>query len=232
MAITLTNGLLLARQNCLDTDTNNPGLLDAELTRWANEVYSLVRDKQSPRYVHESATTLGTTMTAADLTVTTSLKTIAEIRSLYIEGAAGDVTGQQPLQRASLDRVKQLAFGHTGTYSRPRIYAAQRLGTFTAANQGAWVIHVWPAAGSLYRFISGMVRHEIVELSAGSDVPDLSSTETYSLWRVVGALGATALRRTELASSLMALVTPEWRAAFDVARHGVQPRETQGEKIA
>ena len=232
MPITVTNGLLLARQNYLDTDTTNASLSDAELLRWANEVYSLVRDKQSPRYIHEHSTTLGTAMTAGDFTVTTTLKTVAEIRALYVEAAATDITGQQPLQKAPLDRVKQLAFAHTSGYSRPRIYALQRLATFTAANQGAWVIHLWPAAGSVYKFISAMVRHEITELSAGSDVPDLTATEVYSLWRVVGALGATALRRTELAQGLMALVTPEWRAAFDVARVGIKPRSPEGEKVA
>ena len=228
MPITVTNGLLYARQMCLDTDTTTPAHSDAELVRDANAVYSFIRDVLSPRYVWETATTLGTTVTSNVAPIT--LTTVAEIRAAFNEAGASATSGN-PMRRVSFELLGRLIqSGAGGPTSVGDMYAPQRLGTFTAANVGKWNILVSNGVS----FVSAMVRYEITELDAasGTGKPDLTDGETYTMWEIVAARAAARMDRMDLAANLMAQVPEALRARFDVARVTIQPREPAGAKIA
>ena len=229
MPITVTNGLLYARQLSLDTDTSNPAHSDAELVRDANSVYAFIRDVMSPRYVWETAATLGTTVTTNVAPIT--LTTVAEIRAAFDEPASSSTSGT-PLRRVSAEVItKLIQAGAGGPVAIGGMYFPQRLGSFTAANVGKWNILV---AGASIAYVSAMVRYEITELdsASGSGKPDLSDGETYTLWEVVAARAAHRMGRAQLAQNIMAQVPEALRARFDVARVTIQPREPAGAKIA
>lgn len=228
MPKTVTNGLLYARQWCLDTDTSNPVNSDTEILRDANAAYAYIRDVLSPRYVWETATTLGSTMTAGDFVTTVTLKTIAEIRAVFFEASTSTTAGR-PLQPASLEGVRRRAF--TGSSPGPREYALQRLGTFTAADIGQWKIHIWPGASGGTPGLSAIVRYEITDLSAGTDKADLSDTEDNMMWETAAACAAVRMNKLDRANLIFARLPEKMQARFNVAAVSVKPREV-GEKVA
>jgi hypothetical protein len=225
MPRTLTNGLLYARQLALDTDTTLPANSDTELTRDANAAYRFIRDALSPRYVWETATTLGTSVSSG--VATTTVLTIAEIRAAFDESGAG-LTAGVPMRRMALEPL--LRAQQSAVYSSVLpSYAVQRVGTFTAGSIGAWKIYVLPTS---ITHVSAMVRYEVTELSSGSDKADVTDGEDDALWQIVGAQAAARMGDQALAQSLMSSLPEALRVRFDVARVTIKPRSPEGAKIA
>lgn len=225
MPRTLTNGLLYARQLALDTDTTLPANSDTELTRDANAAYRFIRDALSPRYVWETATTLGTTVANGIAPIT--LLTVAEIRAAFDESGAG-LTAGTPMRRMALEpllRAQQAG----APFSVGSCYAVQRVGTFTAGSIGTWKIYVLPTSIS---HVSAMVRYEVTELSSGSDKADVTDGEDDAIWQIVGAHVAARNGDMTLAQYLLSSLPEALRVRFDVARVTIKPRAPEGAKIA
>jgi len=230
MPLTLANMRLYARQLCLDTDTTNAAFSDAELNRFLNENYIRFRDHFSPRWVWETATTLTGTLAQGDRKVAFGLTTLAEIKLVFLETAAGNTIGS-PMTRDDLSRVLTLQDTETAQ-AAPKIFALQRVGTFTAANIGKWTVHFWPICDTA-RYLSALVRYEVTELSADADKPDVADGEAYTICRLAGADAALLSGRPmEVVSAILAPVSEKMKAHFTRSVRSINPRVSEEGKLA
>lgn len=229
MPMTLTNSLLYTRQLYADTDTTNPALSDAELTRILNENYIRFRDHFSPRWVWESATTLTGTLAQADRKVTFGLTTIAEIKLVFVETAVGNVAGT-PMTKDDLSRILTLQDADT-TQAQPRIFALLRAGTFTAANIGKWTVYFWPIPNQAY-YLSALVRYEVTELAVGADKADVTDGEMYTICRLAAADAALISGRpVELVQGILAPVPEKMKSHLALAVRSVKPQISQAGQV-
>lgn len=232
MPLTLTNMLLFTRQLYVDVDTTNPALSDAELTKLINEAYLRSRDHFSPRWNWERGDVLGMAagMAQSDRNVTPTILTVAEWKMLFVEAGATTTAGT-PLSRDSVSRVTALQDSE-GTEGTPRIYAAQRLETFTAAGVGKWVIHVWPIPSSTI-YLSGLVRHEATELAVGTDKPDVQDGEAYTICRMA-AMDAALIsgRPVELVHAISAPLSDKLKSHLTVGTRSVLPAPKRSAAVA
>jgi len=194
-----------ARIYALDTDANNYGITQAQFWVLINRWYVYLRN-QSPRYVWETATTLGTTLAQGDVTVAPSVATIQEWKAIFRETAAGNTKGR-PLDLEPWIRVQQLQ-DTDATQGTPLVVGLQRIGTFTAANVGKYKLNFWPIPDAAY-YLSAQVRYEVTEMAAGADKPDVLDEQAKLITLAAAAEACVIMRRFDLADRWVGLLPTE-----------------------
>ena len=216
MALTLASMTLHARLLVQDTSTASPSLTDAQYYSLINEKYAWLKEEVDPRLTWVNHTTLFGAATAISAkNVLTSATNYRKFLSLLPESSATSQDFAGALERVEPNELAD--FGSAATYALSR----QQLGATTADN-GKWTIHFGAATQTQY--FSAWVIKEVTALSSGTDSPELSDHECYTVARAASAEAARLAGRTEMIQAIMAPLPQNVRDALQTAMNLKKPR--------
>lgn len=225
--LTVANGLLHARALYVDTDTTDPAVSDATLTKIANEKYLLWHARVEPRWVTASLATL----VESTASYTTTAVNIAEINTVYDASLALGV-----LEQIEIHRYRQKMFDSSSN-GTPIQYALERAQTDTEANIGKWIVYPYPPPDALAatKVLTGIVRlvPALVSEIPGTDQMDVSDEAAYTIWRMVAAEAARMVGEdAEFIAGILAPIKDDVLTAMGMTALALRPRITEGERAA
>jgi len=216
MALTLTAMTSHARLLVQDTSTASPALTDAQYYSLINEKYAWLKEEVDPRLTWVNHTTLfGGATAVSSKNQMTSATNYRKFLSLLPESNATSQDFAGSLERVEPNELAD--FTTAATYALSR----QQLGA-TAADSGKWTIHFGLAPSSQY--YSAWVIKEVTALASGSDSPELSDHECYTVARAAAAEAARLAGRTEMVQAIMAPLPQNVRDALQTAMNLKKPR--------
>lgn len=223
MSITKTNGLLLIRQYCLDTDTNNPAITDTELTRVWNDVLQMVYPECAERLKTVADVSVGWNFTSAGTASGVSTAVFNDIRHVFREADTNAILGSV-MEKKDLGHILHMQRTQP-TQGTPREYALYRNSQTTLTSTiGLVRMFVWPLP-SAASYFSVLHRPEPTELSGGTDKPDLNYNETYITIRLTAAIACMMLRKWDMAEGIAGGIEQRWVKAAGLGERFARIRQ-------
>lgn len=223
--------LLRAREVYGDTDTVNPGVVDAILFDLLNQIVRPMW-RMNPRPTSRSATTMGWNAIASSTkSILSSVTDIIDtpdgpaVLGAFLEAAAGDVVIGTPLRKMRPARILQLqnSDSTTGTIAR---YSVERAATQTEADSGKVLIRFHPIPSGTSH-VSARVIAEPETIDAGADGFDLDDDASYAAAKILALHAAPLIRQPPdkieaIRSSIPAIYRSIWEGV-------VPPQRVAGE---
>lgn len=252
---TLTGMLGYVRRRMVDTDATDPALDDTSLIQLVNRVYSRWAEQVSPRFQYLASNVSGFGDAYNLFTVTSTLTTIAEIKSLGLNlnstaaaatlpsGGTQNAALDDWLERDELNAVQRSLLGELNggqaTDGRAVRWAAERVQTQTSNDVDKWKL--WfnqqlsgtPLVGTKTNaFVVIHARLDAATLANAADPLDISLEDGYVLGDYAAAYACHSIGEDpEFVQELLQAVpreTQEALALIAVAEAG--PRLRPGER--
>lgn len=211
----LQNLLLDRIQANVSTDAP---LSAAEIARFLNEAYADIWEISGGGVKTVASATAWTSASSMTGVVTGLLTDIHEITRIWSSTTAASVgvsSGDNELDRTELSMVQWLRKSFmTGSYDRPKVYAATRLATAVPGSVGNHRLDYWPSVTGYY-FPTEYVPQFTEIDSVTVTTPDVNDLESRDIGLLAAARAAPLIGRAELVPSILADVSSRTAAALE-----------------